>query len=98
MSIISSTLNKSRIKRLLMELKFSFDEDTSRMNYGHIGNLMSKDGIRIRVVIFPKSFYVHDKDISINTKMLEVIQLIQLELKELSFKKFKPQLLFPKNA
>lgn len=91
---ITEAVNKSRIKRLLLELKFGFNEDNSRMNYGHIGNLTFRD--EIGIVIFPSSFYVHNNDISMNEKTLELIKLIQTELKELSFKNGKAQLLFPK--
>jgi len=90
---VISAVNKSRIKRLLLELNFTFIEDESRMNYGHIGNLMYQD--KTAVVIFPESLYFHNKDISINKKVLELIQLIQLELKELQFKNGKAQLLIP---
>jgi hypothetical protein len=91
---ITEAVNKSRIKRLILELNFYFKEDESRMNYGHIGNLLHKD--EIAVVIFPQSFYVHNNEISVNTKTLELIQLIQTELKELQFIDGKPQLLFTK--
>lgn len=91
---ITSAVNKSRIKRLLLELSFTFNEDESRMNWGHIGNIMYKDDIA--VVIFAKCFYVHNDELSINTKMVELIQLIQKELRILEFKNLKPQLLFTK--
>ena len=88
------TVIKSRINRLLLELDLTFIEDDTRMDSGRIGNITYDDKIGIN--IYPHSFYVHNNHLPINNKTIELIQLIQKELVELTFKDGKPQLLYPK--
>jgi hypothetical protein len=89
---IYSTYNRLRLKSKLANSDFTFIENESRMNYGHIGNLWYRG--EIAIIIFPNSFYVHNKDISINESTMNIIELIQTELKELEFKNCKPILLY----
>jgi len=70
-----------RVALDLAELQFV--ELDSRMNYGLIGWLETKEGGRL-VTIFPDSFYVNNKDFAINLTSLKLIQNIQKEFAELT--------------
>lgn len=87
-----SERNRVKIKRTLENLDLSFDEMTSRMNYGFIGNITKND--KPVVQIFEGCFYVLDKEFVLGKSVLGLIEDIQSELKELNFVKFKAQTLF----
>jgi len=72
----------SNLRTLLKDTNLEFKEFPSRMSYGMIGHLKKDD--EIMVIIFPKSFFVHDKDFSINTHNLRLIQTIQDGYEELN--------------
>jgi hypothetical protein len=69
-----------------------FQEMTSRMNYGHIGNIIKgEDRLeRSMVQIFEDCFYVSDQNFALNETTLELIKDIQVVFRELKFEKLKP--------
>lgn len=76
---------RKKIDDKLKSLGITFNEMDSRMNYGHIGNIICR-GENV-VSIFPSTFYVHSSNLSINKRLLDIIGMIQIEYKELRFKK-----------
>ncbi len=85
--LFDNRLNRKKITEFLKHKKFTFNEFDSRMNYGAIGQLCSNNGGETRiakVLIFGKTFYVHDKEFPINQENLLLIQSIQKEFLELS--------------
>lgn len=71
--------------RWLLGNDYLFIEDNSRMNYGHIGNLVkNSEKQEPLLVIFPETFYVHDKEFPINTRIMKILEIIQEDYKELT--------------
>ena len=82
-------------KAILSDLKtlgFKLVEMKSRMNYGHIGNLVrTGDPMEKKLVhIFPKTFYVSDNNLALTNSLLRVIAEVQVAFEELKFENLKP--------
>ena len=73
------------LEKSLKVEKLSFVEADSRLNYGLIGKLID-DADRVCVLIFPETIFVERKNFSLTKKRLEMIDTIQKEYKELTFK------------
>ena len=70
---------RDSIKERLRAEELLFVEFDSRMNYGMIGHLKHGHSGEIILLLFKETFYCHDKNFSINSKTLPLIQDIQKE-------------------
>lgn len=74
-AIIERKILLTELTDLINHYDLAFAEQNTRMNYGMIGLVSNKKGMVL--MIYQGSFYVFDKDFSLNTKTLRMIDLIQ---------------------
>jgi hypothetical protein len=73
---------RQSIENMLKEQGLTFVEFDSRMNYGMIGHLKKND--EVIAIIYPKCFYIHTKEFSLNNITLTILSMIQTEFEHLT--------------
>ncbi len=77
-----SAANRARISETLKTHSLSFEERETRMSYGMIGHINRNN--KTMILVFEQSFYVFEKDFSLNNTTLALIKDIQTEFEHLT--------------